>query len=200
MRRGPYKDDVSSALETSSGAERCRAMGSFNKKNIRPNQLFTNNFTTMLAMVALFLMIGPQGLFAQTGRANISGTVTDAQGAVVAGATVTASNTATGLVTPTTTNGSGAYSILQLIPGTYTIKVEKEGFGAQEQENVTLTAEQNLGADFALRPGKVSEKVTVEAGAELVHTESAELSQTINEHAITELPLNGRNPASLVLL
>jgi len=48
--------------------------------------------------------------------------------------------------------------------------VEKEGFGAQEQENVTLTAEQNLGADFALRPGKVSEKVTVEAGAELVHT------------------------------
>jgi hypothetical protein len=170
------------------------------RKNVRLNQLFTNNFTAMLAMAALFLMIGAQGLFAQSGRANISGTVTDSQGAVVSGATVTATNAATGVATPTTSNGSGAYNILQIIPGTYTLKVEKEGFGSQERQNVTLTAEQNLGADFALQPGKVSEKVTVEAGAELVHTETAELSQTINEHSITELPLNGRNPASLVLL
>ena len=151
-------------------------------------------------MTALFLTLGAQGLFAQSGRANIGGTVTDSQGAVVSGATVTAMNAATGVATPTTTNGAGAYSLLQLTPGTYILKVEKEGFGAQQKENITLTAEQNLGADFALQPGKVSEKVTVEAGAELVHTESAELSQTINEHAITELPLNGRNPASLVLL
>jgi len=97
-------------------------------------------------------------------------------------------------------NGSGAYSIIQLTPGVYNIKVEKEGFGPQAKENVTLTAEQNLGADFSLQPGKVTEKVTVQAGAELVHTESAELSQTINEKTIMELPINGRNPASLVLL
>ncbi len=169
------------------------------QKNVR-NRLFTNNFTTMLAMTALFLMLGVQGLFAQQGRANIGGTVTDSQGAVVSGATVTATESSTGVSTPTTTNGAGIYQIQQLVPGTYTLKVEKEGFGAQQKEHVVLTAEQNLGADFALQPGKVSEKVTVEAGAELVHTESAELSQTVNEHAITELPLNGRNPAALVLL
>src|SRR5664279_6367995 len=110
-------------------------MASF-KKNVRLNQLFANNFTTMLAMAALFLMLGAQGLFAQTGRANISGTITDSQGAVVSGATVTATNTATGLAAPTTSNGAGAYNILQLIPGTYTLKVEKEGFGSQEKENV----------------------------------------------------------------
>ncbi len=78
--------------------------------------------------------------------------------------------------------------------------MEKEGFGPQAKENITLMAEQNFGADFSLQPGKVTEKVTVEAGAELVHTETAELSQTINEKTIQELPINGRNPASLVLL
>src|ERR1700688_3968193 len=83
------------------------------RKNVRLNQPFTNNFTAMLAMGALFLTLGAQGLFAQTGRANIGGIVTDSQGAVVAGATVTATNTATGVATPATTNGSGAYSILQ---------------------------------------------------------------------------------------
>ena len=144
-------------------------------KNVRWNQLFTNNFTAMLAMAALFLMIGTPGVFAQSGRANITGTVTDSQGAVVAGATVTATNTATGVAIPTTTNGAGAYYILQLVPGVYTLKVEKEGFGAAEQANTRWIAEQNLGINFALQPGKVSEKVTVEAGAELVHTETAEL-------------------------
>ncbi len=175
-------------------------MASSDKKSVRLNQVFANNFPAILALAALLLALGAQSSFAQTGRANIGGTVTDSQGAVVSGATVTATNTATGVATPTTTNGSGVFSISQVVPGVYNIKVEKEGFGAQQQENVTLTSEQNFGANFTLQPGKVSEKVTVEAGSELVHTETAELSQSINERTIDELPLNGRNPASLVLL
>ena len=159
-----------------------------------------NGLSGLLVFAALFAVLSMQPLFAQTGRANISGVVTDSQGALVAGATVTATNNATGVVTPATTNGAGAYIILQLIPGVYTIKVEKEGFSAQEQENYNLVAEQNAGINFTLQPGKVSEKVTVQAGAELVHTETAELGQTINEQSINELPLNGRNPATLVLL
>jgi hypothetical protein len=159
-----------------------------------------NGLRAAFAFAALFAVLGAQGLFAQSGRANIGGTVTDSQGAVVTGATVTATNTATGVSTPATTNGSGVYSIVQIGPGVYNVKVEKEGFGAQQKENLTLLAEQNLGVAFTLQPGKVSEKVTVEATGQLVHTESAELGQTINERAITELPLNGRNPASLVFL
>lgn len=161
---------------------------------------FANSLRAMIALAAVFALLGTPSLFAQTGRANISGVVTDSQGAVVAGATVSATNNATGVVVPATTNGAGAYSIIQLIPGVYTVKVEKEGFSAQEQEHYTLVAEQNAGINFTLQPGKVSEKVTVQAGAELVHTETAELGQTINEQSINELPLNGRNPASLVLL
>jgi hypothetical protein len=151
-------------------------------------------------LAALFVTLGTPSLLAQTGRANITGVVTDSQGAVVSGATVTATNNATGVETPATTNGSGVYSIIQIMPGVYTVKVEREGFSTQLQENYTLVAEQNAGISFTLQPGKVSEKVTVQANAELVHTETAELGQTINEQSIDELPLNGRNPASLVLL
>ncbi len=155
----------------------------------------------LLSIVALlFITFNMTDALGQTGRANITGTVTDSQGAVVAGATVTATNNSTGVATPATTNGAGVYNIIQITPGVYTVKVEKEGFGAQVQENYTLVAEQNAGISFTLQPGKVSEKVTVQAGAELVHTETAELGQTINEEEINELPLNGRNPASLVLL
>jgi hypothetical protein len=160
-------------------------------------RLVAVNFT---AILALFVMVGAQGLFAQTGGANITGVVTDSQGAVVPGATVNATNIATGVVTPATTNGAGAYNIIQIIPGVYTITAAKEGFSTQVQNDYTLVAEQNAGINFTLQPGKVSEKVTVQAGAELVHTETAELGQTINEQSIVELPLNGRNPASLVLL
>ena len=163
-------------------------------------RIWTGAKCFLVFSAAIFVMLGTQSLFAQTGRANISGTVTDSQGAAVSGAEVTATNTATGVAIPTTTNGSGVYQIQQLIAGTYTLKVEEGGFSTQQKENLTLVAEQNAGVNFTLQPGQVSEKVTVEATAALLQTESAELSQTIDEHSINELPLNGRNPADLVFL
>lgn len=153
-----------------------------------------------MVSAVLLLFLGVQATMAQTGRANITGLVTDSQGAMVAGATVTATNNATGVATSATTNDSGVYSIIQVIPGVYTIKAEKEGFAAQVQEKYTLVSEQNAGVNFAIRPGQVNEKVLVEANNELMHTETAELGQTITQEAIVELPLNGRNPASLVFL
>jgi hypothetical protein len=172
----------------------------FPKNGTWKNDVFSSHRTALQAVVALLVILLAQNLIAQTGRGNIGGTVTDSQGAVVAGAAVTITSTDTGVTTPTTTNGAGLYAVEQLVPGNYSIKVEREGFGSQEKDNITLTAEQSLGMDFSLQPGKVSEKVTVSATGQLVNTETAVLSQTIDEHAITELPLNGRNPATLVLL
>jgi hypothetical protein len=154
----------------------------------------------ILALAVFAIACTGRNLFAQSGRAAITGVVTDSSGAVVQDVNVTATNTATGVATTTKTNSSGAYSLLQLQAGTYSLKVEKEGFSSDVQDNYVLVAEQNAGLNFSLRPGQVSERVNVEANSELIHTESAELSQTINEHAIVELPLNGRNPAELVLL
>ena len=139
-------------------------------------------------------------LWAQTGRANVIGVITDSQGAIVVGAKVSATNAETGVTVSTTSNGAGTYNLIQLIPGVYSITVEKDGFSTQKKENYTLVAEQNAGLNFTLQPGRTTESVTVQGGAELVHTETAELGQTINEQTIVELPLNGRNPADLVLL
>jgi len=175
-------------------------MASLKKNDAMSSLFFGNSLRATRVLAVLFVMFSAQALLAQTGRANVTGVVSDSQGAVVAGATVTVINVSTGVATAATTNGSGAYNIIQIMPGVYKVRVEKEGFTAQVQEGFTLVAEQNAGLNYTLRPGRVSEQVTVQAGAEMVHTESAELGQTIGEQAINELPLNGRNPASLVLL
>src|SRR5580704_10748997 len=161
---------------------------------------FTNTISIVLTTAALLLAFGAQAMWAQSGRANVAGTITDASGAVVGGAKVTVTNTDTGVSVPTTTNAAGVYNVIQLIPGTYTVKVEKEGFQTEQRQPFTLVAEQNAGINFSLQPGKVSQQISVSATGELINTESAELSQTINEKTIEELPLNSRNPAELVFL
>ena len=143
----------------------------FSKNGTWKNDIFSSHRTALQAVAALLVIVLGQNLIAQTGRGNIGGTVTDSQGAVVAGAAVTITSTDTGVTTPTTTNSSGLYAVEQLVPGKYSIKVEREGFGSQEKDNITLTAEQSLGVDFSLQPGKVSEKVTVSATGQLVNTE-----------------------------
>ena len=151
-------------------------------------------------LVTLALIFGSQSLIAQSGRASITGVVSDTSGAIVEGVSVTATSTTTGVSTQARTNDAGAYSLLQLPAGSYTLRAEKDGFSSQVKEALSLVAEQNAGMNFILRPGQVTERVDVTGDAALIHTESAEISQTINERAIVELPLNGRNPAELVLL
>jgi hypothetical protein len=119
----------------------------------------------ILALAVFAIACTGQNLFAQSGRAAITGVVSDSSGAVVDGVTVTATNTATGVATSAKTNGSGAYSLLQLQAGTYSLRVEKEGFSSQVQDNYVLVAEQNAGVNFSLRPGQVSERVNVEANS-----------------------------------
>ena len=157
---------------------------------------------TCAVTCGLLLMLGifSGSMLGQQGRANISGVISDSSGAVVANARISVTNTDTGVVVPTTSNASGSYNLIQLIPGQYVVKVEKEGFSSQQSQSFTLLAEQNAGMNFTLQPGKVSESISVSATGALLHTETSELSQTISEQTIEELPINGRNPASLVFL
>ena len=133
------------------------------KSGIQSNASLVRGWTAAVVLAVLLTMARTPFSWAQSGRANISGTVTDSFDIVVEGAIVTATNLATGVSTPVTTNASGLFNIIQVIPGTYTINVEKPGFSSQEQRNISLVAEQNFGANFTLRPGAVSERVTVEA-------------------------------------
>jgi hypothetical protein len=89
---------------------------------------------------------------------------------------------------------------LYLPVGTYNVQAEKQGFKTQVKTDFILTAEQEAAVNFTLTVGGVNEKVEVSANTAAVETESAALGSVVNQRTITELPLNGRNPADLVLL
>jgi hypothetical protein len=151
-------------------------------------------------VLALVLLAGAPPLLAQGGRASISGTITDSSGAVVQDATITAVNSDTGFSVTARSNELGAY-VLPLLPvGTYNLMVKREGFRAETRSGITLTADQAATVSVALSVGAVTEEVKVTADAEMINTVNAALGQVIQERSIVELPLNGRNPASLVLL
>src|SRR2546425_8921742 len=122
--------------------------------------------------------------------ASLFGTITDAQGAVVPGAQVTVTNTATGLSRNSKTDGSGGYVFPLLPVGSYNLSVEQTGFRKYERRNVLLQANENVGVDVALEVGNVQETVTVEGSAAQIDTRSATLNHTVEGTRILELPLN----------
>src|SRR3989449_5685295 len=137
--------------------------------------------------------------FAQTGTSNITGIVRDTTGAVVPGATVTAKNEATGVTNTQITTDSGLYAFSSLPVGAYTITVEKQGFKTLQRTNNRLELGTQLAVDVALEVGQVSETVSVQAGAEQLQTSNATIGNVVEQKAIEALPLNGRNPLTLLL-
>ncbi len=139
-------------------------------------------------------------VWAQVTTGTITGTVTDSSGAAVAGAQITVRETGKGTVQSYTTDEAGNYVALYLTPGTYVVSVEKTGFKRESSSPTLLDVDQRARVDFTLQVGQVSENVVVEASAPLVRSESAELGEVVNQRAVEQLPLNGRNFAQLVYL
>jgi len=138
--------------------------------------------------------------FTQTGSSNITGTIRDSNGAAVPGATVTAKNDATGVTSTQTTTDSGLYSFSSLPVGSYSITVEKQGFKTLLKTNNALQVGEPLTVDGTLEIGQVSETVTVTGGAEQLQQSNATIGNVVEQKAIEALPLNGRNPLTLLLL
>src|SRR5215472_13254612 len=138
-------------------------------------------------------------LLAQT-AAEITGVVTDPSGAAVPNASVTATNSATNVARPTTTNSAGIYNFPDLTPGTYQVQVAAAGFETVVKTNIELQVQQVARVDFALAVGQATQTLTVTADAALLSTEDATVGTVIEQRRITELPLNGRNFFSLVAL
>ena len=150
--------------------------------------------------LALMLLLGAAApVRAQQGRASINGSVTDQNGAVVDGAVITAKETTTGQVRSTTSD-KGTYSLPLLPLGNYTLSCTHPGFTTAIHSDITLTVDQLATVDFSLRVGDVNQSVEVAASAEALNTTNGELGQVLDKQAIVELPLNGRNPATLVFL
>src|SRR5262249_37748959 len=138
--------------------------------------------------------------FAQMSTSEITGTIRDTSGAVVPGATVTVINEATGISYRQETTQTGLYAFPALPAGTYTVTTEMKGFRTSKKSGNLLVVGTPLGVDLTLEIGQSTETVTVESTGAQLQTESATVGNVVNEKAIKELPLNGRNPLNLLVL
>jgi outer membrane receptor protein involved in Fe transport len=151
-------------------------------------------FITLL-MLCLTL---PFTALAQSSNGSISGIVTDDTGAAIPGVTVTATNVATGTARTTISNATGNYNLPNLIPGTYRVGSELSGFQPVKYDKVVVNVGTDTTLNMKLKAG-VSETMTVTAAAPVVETTRTEVSSVVNEKAIQNLPVNGRNFIDFVL-
>jgi len=153
---------------------------------------------SLLAVLALTLGTSLAAR-AQNITASVRGTVTDQQGAAIAGADVTITNVDTGYSRSDKTDKDGSYSFQSLPIGRYTLNVSGQGFKAFQVKDVVLHVNDSLTLDAQLRVGAKTETIEVVATANQVELNNAELSGTVAGAQITELPLNGRSFAQLLL-
>lgn len=153
-------------------------------------------FLGCLCVLALCI---PLSMRAQE-NAELSGTVKDPTGAVVPNATITLINTATGDVRTSTSNGAGLYDFSALRIGTYTLKVEAQGFSKYEKTGIVMNVAATVQENAVLVIGGSNQTVTVEADALHLQTETNEVSNLITGEQITQLATNGRNMVSLTTL
>jgi hypothetical protein len=134
------------------------------------------------------------------GFGTIVGTVTDPTGAAIPSATVTATATKTGVQTKVVTNGEGGFTFPTLLPTEYSISVAATGFEKYTQTGVVLQANQSATLNVHLQLGASTQTVTVSGGVPQVDTTSGTLSQVVDQDRVVDLPLNGRNAATLITL
>jgi hypothetical protein len=151
------------------------------------------------AVLLLCIALSAMGLHAQ-GYGTISGSISDPSGAVVAGATVNATQTLTGNVMATTAGKDGRYVFPTLFPAPYSITVGAQGFETYKQSGIVLQADQALTVNVVLKIGSATQTVSISADAPQVDTTTGTLSQVIDQDRVVDLPLNGRSAATLITL
>lgn len=163
------------------------------------NRLKKFNFSVSAILICLTLFASTA--FAQQITATVTGTITDPNGAVVPGATVTATSIETGLAKTAVSNEDGRYTITFLQPGVYNITFEKSGFAVTERENIKLDTAQTAGIDvqLAVTAGEVDVEVQSNEVA-LLQTESSSLETTIENKLIEDLPSGERSALSFINL
>ncbi len=160
-----------------------------------PRCLFAQSFVP-----AIFALCLAPAAMAQTTAAQLTGRILDSSGAVVVNAAITATNSATEVRHTTTSNELGNYTVPLLEPGTYSVKVESQGFRPIERPGVTLHVNQVARIDFTMEVGSVTESLSVIGEAPLLQASEASLGAVVDNTKIVNLPLNGRNPFDLVFL
>ena len=151
-----------------------------------------------IAGAAAVVLLTCLPLFSQGNAGRILGSITDQTGGVIAGATVTVTDTERGVARTLTTDEAGAYLAPSLIPGSYTVRAEAVGFKVVERRNILLEVGQEIRVDLTLQPGEQTQTITVTETIPLVETTNATLGGTLSNETINDLPLNGRNYENLL--
>ncbi|MGH9851513.1 MAG: carboxypeptidase regulatory-like domain-containing protein, partial [Blastocatellia bacterium] len=153
------------------------------------NRKSASTFLSLLLASVIALLAAPRALAQIGGTGSIQGVITDTTGAVIPGATVTATNVATGVKTERQTTGAGLYVISPLPPGEYTIAVSANGFKPLLQEKVVVDALSTVGLNLSLQVGATNETVTITSAPAQLNTTDARLGTTIRNELYTNLPL-----------
>lgn len=151
-------------------------------------------------LLGLCLVLAAWPCSGQVVNATLTGTVTDSSGAVIPGATVTATNAATGVATKATSNAQGSYTLPSLPPGTYKVSFEKPGFTSTVFNGIILQVDQKATLPATLKVGATTQQVVVTSQVPIVNTQSATIGTVIDTRQVVDLPLNLREFGSLATL
>ncbi len=154
--------------------------------------------STILRLVTLVLIAATA--IAQSANSRITGTVSDITGALVPGATVTVKNEATGITYTQTTTEAGLYGFPGLPAGSYTVTAALQGFKTASRTGNVLEVNTPLVVNISLEVGGITENVSIAADPETLQTTNAAIGNVVERKAIVDLPLNGRNPLTLLTL
>src|ERR1043165_5313290 len=150
----------------------------------------------LLVIVALVAIAN-----AQTITGSISGAIMDSSGGMIPGAVVTLTSEKTGQPRASTSNSEGRFNFAALQPGSYALKVERQGFQTLEQRGIILSANENLAlGDLKLQPGQVTETVSVTSEGAIVERESSDLTARLTADQINLISTKGRDVTSLLRL
>lgn len=162
--------------------------------------MIRNKIAVLLLGVFAVIMLASGTASAQAVYGSISGTATDPTGAAIPDATVTITSVERQTVDTVITKSDGSYSKERLLPGKYTIKVEKQGYKSGVVNDVTVSVDTQTPVDVSLEAGQITEVVTIEADGQLLKTDRADVATTFSTREVAELPILDRNFTKLILL
>jgi Carboxypeptidase regulatory-like domain/TonB dependent receptor len=154
----------------------------------------------LMLMATIMFLWASMPLYSQSSQSSIQGSVSDQSGGLIAGASVTVIDVARGTTRALVTNGAGEYVANSVVPSTYTIRAEAQGFSTVERSGVLLQVSQNIRVDLVLQPGVQTQTITVTGEIPAIDTTDAQLGGTVSNTLVDSLPLNGRNFDRLVQL
>ncbi len=164
-------------------------------------QVFSSLIAVLfLCSAVLWLSSAPTAWAQSTSTGTVAGAITDASGAVVAGAAVTLTDTSTNVARTTTTNAAGRYTFVDVNPGNYNVEISKQGFSTTKTANQVVRVGESITLNLSLQVGGTNVVVEVEATGNELQTMNATVGNTITSIAIDNLPSLGRDVSTFVSL